>query len=200
MDWRNREQRRRKVHEPGNAHELTFTCYRRFQFLKAERTCSWLADAIIEARAQHNFDLWAYVFMPEHVHLLINPRGADYQEGKSRTSIKAPFGRRAIDYLRVHAPQWIPKISRERGGKVERLFWQSGGGFDAIVDSGEALLAMIDYFHANPVRRGLVQRPEDWKWSSAAWFAGGESPLPLDPIPWDWLVDIKQKRWPRCAV
>ena len=28
---------------------------------------------------------------------------------------------------------------------------------------------MIDYIHANPVRRQLVEKPEDWKWSSAGW-------------------------------
>jgi putative transposase len=32
--------------------------------------------------------------------------------------------------------------------------------------------AVIDYIHANPVRRGLVARVEDWEWSSARWYAG----------------------------
>ena len=31
---------------------------------------------------------------------------------------------------------------------------------------------MVDYIHGNPVRRGLVARPEDWQWSSARWYAG----------------------------
>jgi hypothetical protein len=35
-----------------------------------------------------------------------------------------------------------------------------------------ALRAMIDYLHANPVRRGLVSKAEDWEWSSARWYAG----------------------------
>jgi putative transposase len=34
------------------------------------------------------------------------------------------------------------------------------------------LRAAIDYIHANPVRRGLVARAEDWEWSSARWYAG----------------------------
>jgi REP-associated tyrosine transposase len=36
----------------------------------------------------------------------------------------------------------------------------------------EVLRAMIDYIHANPVRRGLVARAEDWEWSSARWYEG----------------------------
>jgi putative transposase len=41
----------------------------------------------------------------------------------------------------------------------------------------KTLLSIIDYLHANPVRRGLVERPLDWEWSSARWYAGEESAL-----------------------
>jgi putative transposase len=57
MDHRIRAGRRRSFNEPGHAHELTFTCYRRFQFLAAERTCGWLAEAIESARAELDFAL-----------------------------------------------------------------------------------------------------------------------------------------------
>ncbi len=40
---------------------------------------------------------------------------------------------------------------------------------------------MIEYLHANPVRRGLVSGPEDWKWSSAGWSEGKNSLRP-DPV------------------
>lgn len=66
------------IYTPGHSHELTFSCFRRFAFLKAERTCQWLADAIQTARVKHSFDLWAYVFMPDHVHLIVHPRLPEY--------------------------------------------------------------------------------------------------------------------------
>ena len=90
MDWRLRLHRRRAFNESGHAHELTFTCYRRFPFLKAERTCQWLADEIDEARRQHDFALWAYVFMPEHVHLMIYPRRYEYDMEVLLKAIKQP--------------------------------------------------------------------------------------------------------------
>ena len=66
---------------------------------------------------------------------------------------------------------------------MEHLFWQSGGGYDRNIKTPKTLLAMIDYVHNNPVRRGLVKRAVDWHWSSAAYYAGiGESPIPLDAI------------------
>ena len=90
----------------------------------------------------------------------------------------------------ANAPDWIPRITRKRGKRTERVFWQSGGGFDRNVIKPGTLMKMIDYIHMNPVRRGLVEKPEDWKWSSTAWYLrGGEGPIRVDPIPPEWLDD-----------
>ena len=59
-----------------------------------------------------------------------------------------------------------------RASVCDTVFWQPGGGYDRNITSTEALRAMIDYIHANPVRRGLVARVEDWEWSSARWYVG----------------------------
>jgi putative transposase len=58
------------VNEPGHAHELTFSCYRRFPFFSRDRVCQWIE----EARTSLDFDVWAWVFMPDHVHLFVRPR------------------------------------------------------------------------------------------------------------------------------
>ena len=185
---------RRTDNEPGDAHELTFSCYQRYPFLRADRTCRWLAEAIEGARARLDFGVWAYVFMPEHIHLLIGPRRADADVAAILKAIKGPVGRRAIDYLTAHAPEWLPRLTRRRGGKVERLFWQSGGGYDRNIWSPAVLRAAIDYIHTNPVRRGLVARARDWTWSSAGWFEGGEPPLLVpDRLPLAWC-DLEPRR------
>ena len=62
-------------------------------------------------------------------------------------------------------------------------FWQPGSGYDRNVVEMRAARNQIEYFHANPVRRGLVERPEDWEWSSARWYAGIRPVvLELDPL------------------
>jgi putative transposase len=48
---------------------------------------------------------------------------------------------------------------------------------------------MIDYLHNNPIRRGLIEQTRNWKWSSAAWYEGGSTPLLIDPLPAEWLDD-----------
>ena len=182
-----RRQHRRNYNDPGHAHELTFSCYHGFKFLASDRSCAWLIESIETARHELQFDAWAYVFMPEHVHLVVRPRNSEYDVAHIRKTIKAPVGRRAIKYLETNAPEWLPRITRRRGSKTERLFWQSGGGYDRNGTEGNTLMEMIDYIHLNPVRRGLVERPEQWKWSSAAWFlSAGKPPLIPDPIPPEW--------------
>jgi putative transposase len=127
--------RRRTFNVPGEAHELTFSCYHKFSFLKAEQTAEWLADAINQARVKLDFAIWAYVFMPDHVHLIVWPRKPVYKIENILSAIKEPTGRRAVAFLAENAPHWLARISRRRGKKVERHFWQPGGGFDRNIRS-----------------------------------------------------------------
>ena len=171
------QKRRSRYDEPNQARELTFSCYRRFQFLSRDRTRQWFVDALGAARSNCPFDLWAYVIMPEHVHLLVYPREPGMKLGSVVGEIKEEVGRKAIRYLTEHAPQWLPRITVREGKRTRRRFWQPGGGFDRNAFELETIHKMIDYIHANPVRRGLVERAEDWHWSSAQWYAG------LRPVP-----------------
>jgi putative transposase len=76
-----------------------------------------------------------------------------------------------------------------KGNKTCHQFWQKGGGYDRNITEPETLQKTIDYIHFNPVRRGLVERSIDWKWSSAGWFAEvGDSPLIMDRIPPEWMA------------
>src|SRR5258707_10868343 len=100
---------RRSINSEGHAFELTFSCYHQFQFLNKDRTRSWFIEALENARRALPFDLWAYVIMPEHVHLLVYPRGDEAVVGKIRGKVKEPVARRAISYLEEHAPKLLPR-------------------------------------------------------------------------------------------
>jgi len=189
MDFRSRLQRPRAYNDPGHAHELTFSCFRKFRFLSKERTCEWLADAIEAAREELQFNLWAFVVMPDHVHLIVHPREYPYDTSEWIKAVKAPVGRKGVEYLRAHAPAWLPRIQVRKGTKLIYRFWQAGRGHDRNIDTARTLQYMLDYVHLNPVKAGLVQRPADWKWSSAGWYEGAPTNrLILDPIPPDWLM------------
>ena len=190
MDYRDRAQRPRAYNEPKQAHELTFSCYHRFEFLSKERTCQWLASAVHEARRALEYSVWAYVFMPDHVHLIVYPKNAIYDTSGFLKQIKESVSRKAVQFLKSEAPKWLERIRVSRGAKTEHHFWQPGRGFDRNVDNAKTLRKMIEYVHENPVRKGLVTDARLWRWSSAGWFAGTPlNNLEPDPIPFDWLEE-----------
>ena len=62
-------------------------------------------------------------------------------------------------------------------------FWHPGGGYDENVWNERPIPEILDYIHMNPVRRGLVEQPTDWTWSSARFWSGNRDvPLLMDPI------------------
>lgn len=179
---------RRTFNVPGHAHELTFSCFRGYRFLSKDRTCRWLAESIDAARRSQEFDLWAWVFMPEHVHIIIYPRRPQYNLATIRREIKQPIARRALQHLRHHAPHWLDRVRVQKGQRATYRFWQKGAGYDRNIVEPTTLAKMIDYIHLNPVRRGLVEGATDWKWSSASTFLGGDPPpLAVDRIPPEWI-------------
>ncbi len=164
----------------GHAHELTFSCYQGHPFLAKERTCRWLVDSINSARQKHDFDLWAYVFMPNHVHLIMHPRTERYSVSSILLSIKQPVAHRAIAYLRTNKPAALRLLATGQASNPYQ-FWQKGGGYDRNITSVPVLIETVHYIHNNPVRKGLIETPDQWHYSSAPdWDGTGRGPIPVD--------------------
>jgi len=119
----------KRFNTPGHVHELTFSCYRNRRFLLSERTCQWLIESIDKAREKYNFSLWAYVFMPDHVHLLIQPMEEEYYISNILKEIKTDPARKAIKYLKENHPLELSKLRTSQQYRKYR-FWQKGGGYD----------------------------------------------------------------------
>ena len=165
---------------PGQAHALTFGCYRSRLFLSKQRTCDWLVEAIEAARRRHAFELWAYVFMPNHVHLVVYPKGTTSSISRILWAIKQPVARRAIHYLREREPEGLGLLATGQQARPYR-FWQKGGGYDRNITQVTTLVETIRYIHNNPVRRQLVTTATQWRYSSAAaWEGLSEGPLAID--------------------
>ena len=145
--------KRREFNITGHAHELTFSCFRSRPLLKSDFACKKLAQSMVQAREKHSFGLWAYVFMPNHVHLLIYPPKDKYYIGKILTSIKQSTARGITNYLRKYNKDLLRMMRTGRDGDSFR-FWQDGGGYDRNIVSYEALINAVNYIHNNPVRKG----------------------------------------------
>ncbi len=166
----------------GHLHELTFSCYRRMPLLSNDVGRGILARNLASACGDEKFDLVAFVFMPEHVHLLVHPSSVDAKVSRLLARTKQPTSK-AIKQLLIEnqSPLLDRLMVQERPGKTCFRFWQEGPGFDRNLFSPQAIEASIDYIHTNPVKRGLVERATDWKWSSTRFYLEEivDSDLPL---------------------
>jgi putative transposase len=136
-----------------------------------------LSEAIERATERHGYHLTAFVFMPEHVHLLVYPgRGASEIDALLR-AMKRPYSFRIKQLLQKTNGSLLRRLTiHQRPGVETFRYWQEGPGFDRNLEKPEAVLAAADYIHRNPERRGLVEKAVDWQWSSARWYQS----LPYD--------------------
>jgi putative transposase len=103
-------------------------------------------------RLRYGFVVAGYVLMPEHVHLLTNePR---------------------LSTLAVVLQVLKQQISRKLKSAAVTHFWQRRY-YDFNVYTSAKTIEKLKYMHRNPVRRGLVARPEEWPWSSYRHYATG---------------------------
>src|SRR5262245_41082281 len=181
----------KRYNDSGNAHALTFSCFRRQAFLGKDGSRQWFIDAVERARSKHRIHVWAYVIMPEHAHLLIWPTETEYHISEILNSIKQSVAKRALIHVHRNAPTFLERMAdRQPNGDIHYRFWQRGGGFDRNLVEPYTVYQQIEYFHNNPVRRGLCIKPEDWLWSSAADYAGLRTgPLKLDCESLPMIVD-----------
>ena len=173
MDMRQTLHRKRVRHydEPGHFHELTFSCYRRMPLLSNNRWRSMLSHSIDRAVEHHGYRLVAFVYMPEHIHLLVYPHVPGARVSALLKAIKQPFSFRVKELLQNAGSSLLPRLTvQERPGKTVFRFWQEGGGYDRNLTEQKTILAAIDYIHLNPVRRDLADGPSDWRWSSCRFF------------------------------
>jgi putative transposase len=177
----------RRRENPDDFRFITFSNFRRLPLLRDPSIAEDLADRLTAARAKHGLLLFAWVIMPEHVHLLLRPAGSPWSA--IAESIKTQSSRHAVRVMRARGdPNLSVVLGAGRNGRAR--FWQPGGGFDRNVRSMGEFTKAIRYIHRNPVERGLVAGAREWRWSSVRWWMGereGErecDPPPGDPRIW----------------
>ena len=162
-------------HEEDRSHvrELTFSCYRRLPLLTNDVWREMLSRALDRALQNHDWRLAAFVYMPEHIHLLVFPIcTAATDIDAVLKAIKRPYSYRIKQILIANASPLLKRLTvRQRPGVETFRYWQEGPGYDRNLFNPKTARLSIDYMHENPVRRGLCRRAIDWRWSSARWYA-----------------------------
>ncbi len=146
--------KRKRYETQGEVRFLTFSCDRHAPLLREQWAKDICVDHLALCRDRLGFRVYAFVFMPDHVHLLIQP------------DVEVATVRRILSAFKTRTATKILERLREDSVVAPRL-WEPGGGYDRNIHSDKEFHEKLDYIESNPVRKGLVSKIEDYAWSSA---------------------------------
>ena len=132
------------------------------RWLRDERVAEVVAEGIRRVAEDGMGTVHAWVIMPNHVHVLMEPLSS---LGPITKKLKGTTARAANSIL----------------GRTGKFFWQDES-FDHWVRDDVEFAKIKKYVERNPVTAGLVTRDEDWKWSSAGWKKSKEHRLKSVPL------------------
>jgi len=154
----------------------------RTELIKAV-TCA----ALDEARQSGGFLLFAYVIMPDHIHVVTD--GALKPSNTLRFA-KGIISRRVIGYLKEgdHRVS-LEKLRVGMNSKGHQYtLWEHHSNV-MLLTSESTFMQRVNYIHQNPVRARLAERAEDYRWSSFRCWANRV--LADEPL----LMDLDQTVW-----
>jgi putative transposase len=139
----------KRYQQNGDFHFVTFSCYQRKPYLSIPANRTLFEEVLETMRLRYQFLVVGYVVMPEHVHLLLTEPTKE-PLAKALMALKISTSKR-LNY----SPLWQARY------------------YDFNVFSGDKQVEKLRYIHRNPVRRELVDRPEEWEWSSFRHYLTG---------------------------
>ena len=149
-------------------YSLTFCAHcRRTLFIRADVVQEALSQ-IVQSAAKQAFAIFAYCFMPDHLHLLV--------EGQSDEADLIAFAKDIKQRTAYHHPR-----------RDDQPVWQKGY-FERILRDDEATLTVAKYILENPVRKGLVREPRDYPFSGSMIWT-------WDQLVESWQIDAATLDW-----
>lgn len=175
----------------NDLHFITCSCYHRQPILHTPERRDLFIRTLEEARQKYRFVVHGYVVMPEHFHLLITePEVADpsvvmkvlkerftkklRSKSKSNSTGKTAGAPLIAPYAMSGSPVWQKRF------------------YDFNVRTDQKRIEKLRYIHRNPVKRGLVDQPEHWQWSSFRSYLSGEAGLVRVNLQ-EWPLEIKTR-------
>ena len=179
--------RLKRYYGAHHLHFITSSCYHRRPQLGTPRRRDLFLKILEETRQRYRFVILGYVVMPEHFHLLMSePEVAD--PSVVMKVLKERFARRI-------------GRGRIRSSPAQLSLWPVASAptvwqhrfYDFNVWGERKRIEKLRYMHRNPVKRGLVREPDQWKWSSFRAYAYAQ-PGAVRVNSQEWPLEIKRRR------
>jgi REP element-mobilizing transposase RayT len=176
-----------RISKDSPVYYLTSVAHDRLPVFKTAKLKNIACNALNEARTSASLLIFAYVIMPDHLHALI---GSERKPSEVLRFINGISGHGVISFLKEKRfESSLQKLRRENGNRQHKYsLWDHHPNLK-LITTENGLIEKANYIHQNPVRAGLVERAEDYRWSSARCWVG--KPLEDEPL----FVDIDQIDW-----
>ncbi len=167
---------RYKIYNNQQPHFLTMTVVDWIPLFTNYEIVSLLFESLRFVQKERQVILYAYVIMENHLHLIASAE----ELSKTMKEFKSFTARTIIDYLEERKSVLLleklrsAKLNHKTGSEYQ--LWQEGSHPEEIY-SEKMLIQKIEYIHNNPVRRGYVDEPKYWRYSSARNYEGDEGLL-----------------------
>lgn len=170
-----------KVHDPAYPHFITSTVLHWIPVFCRSDYFEVLVDSFRHCIANRGLLVHAFVLMPNHFHAICSQMDGDLV-GVIR-DIKRYTSHQLTQMLeRDGRNVWLRAMQRAASDGAKARLWDEGFHPEQIHSEGFRQ-QKIDYIHANPVRAGYVEQPQDWKYSSAGLYYEDRKPvIPVEAI------------------
>jgi len=167
------------ITEPDKPHFMTCTILEWLPVFTRPETVQIILDCWRYQREHEGLQLYGYVILENHLHFIAQAKNLN----KCVSSFKAYTARQIIDHLQAQRVERLLAHLRffKTAHKTDREYqlWQEGVHAE-MVFSEAMMREKLDYIHANPVKRGYVNLPEHWRYSSASNYAGLAGLIDID--------------------
>jgi REP element-mobilizing transposase RayT len=170
-----------QIHKQDAAYFLTFTVVGWVDIFTRGEYKQIICDSLNYCSEKKGLDIFAYVIMSNHVHIFARAREGSLsdivRDFKKFTSGKLiSFVRKGKESRKEWMLELFRKAAESRAGKSTMQIWQYDN-HPIEIYSAKWTRQKIHYIHFNPIKQGLVARPQDYRYSSAYDYAGGKGPV-----------------------
>lgn len=177
--------RKYKFHNPEAAYFVSFATVYWIDVFVRQEYFNVLEESINYCRLEKGMEVFAYCFMPSHVHLIFRSAAGDpsglIRDFKGYTSRK--LIRAIMENAQESRKEWLLEMFERAGASKSNVkkhqFWQQHNKPIELWSDG-VIQQKINYIHNNPVEAGFVTDPMDWKYSSARNYQEDQTVLKID--------------------
>ena len=176
-----------KFRDPDGIYFTTSTIVQWIDVFTKDIYSNMIIDSLKYCQKSKDLNVHAWCIMSNHIHLIVSKKG-DYLLSEIFSSFKQYTSKEIVKSLHSgtdRRKEWILNIFQEEASRikcVENYKLWIDGNHPVQLDTNKMIDDRLEYLHNNPVKAGIVYKPEDYVYSSAIDYTGGKGLIDIDFI------------------